>query len=349
LLLALLFMLFGWLPLTRLQMAGDGAATGGATLAEIAALLTGEVIDAPVVEIVDEPLEEIVDDPVAEDPPSEDGAAVLPPEDTGSGGVVGGGVSEGPTEAPPPTATSPPLPPPTTVPPTAESPPVTSPPPVVAPPSPTPLPPTATATPTPVPAALRLDEPVLRWLPELEAAAAATGVPVPLLAAVARVTSGGDPNVIALDGARGLLGVPPTELAARGVPEASWHDPAANALVGAQVLAAYRDAASGDWVAALTRYVGDGCDPYGVCAADYGAAIQQWTDYYAAVLADPARAGLAPLPANWTPPVPAPYQETTARPLAYPPGGGPPPTATPTPVASPPPTASDVATPVAGL
>lgn len=357
-LLALSFVLLGWLPLDWLVvpragdedrtapivdivavLAGASGAVVGGPLGEIVDEPVGEIVDGPIGGIVDDVLSDIVDGPIGELPGG--GAVVLPPEDGAPGGVVGGGVSEGPTAGETPSGPNPTAGPssvPTTPIPSTNNPPSAS-----ASPSPAPGR-TSTATPTAVPTVPRLDEPVLRWLPELKDASKASGVPLALLAALAQVASGGDPNVIGLDGGLGLFGVPSEEFLARGVPEDQWFDPATNATVAAQALAAERQQ-SGDWTEALADYLGNNCDPYGDCTAEYVAAVLQWWDYYAALLSGPEYGGLAVLPASWTPPPVAPYVETPPRPLTYPPGGGPPPptaTATATPV---PPTATPTQVP----
>jgi len=316
---------------------------------------------APLEEIADAP-GEIVDDPGETGeapgealPPVVGGGGVVGPpvgespggtDPVGGGtGAVGGGVSEGPTaETPVPDAPTPV--PPTPVPPTAIPPPpvppsatavpprtTATPVPATAtpvPPTATQIPPTATLTPTPTPVARRYDEPVLRWLPELEAAATPNGVPVALLAAVARVASGGDLNLIAFDDARGLAGLRPEELSALGVPPERWHDPAPNLAAAARLLAAL-NASVGGWDAALATRFGPACDAAGRCAGGYVYAVRAWWTFYERALADPSGAGLALLPGTWTPPPVAPVQESAPRPFPLPPGI---PAPTPTPVAT---------------
>ncbi len=93
--------------------------------------------------------------------------------------------------------------------------------------------PTATAEDTSIP---RLNDPVLRWLPEIVAASQQWGVPPELIAAVIRVESTGEPGVISPSGARGLMQMMPDQIGGQGVPQSLWHDPATNVAAGAQGL-----------------------------------------------------------------------------------------------------------------
>src|SRR6478735_9680884 len=112
---------------------------------------------------------------------------------------------------------------------------------------------------TGVPARIRYDDPVLRWLPEMTDASDVSGVPVALLAAVMRVESVGDPNIISPAGARGLMQIMPDELAGQGLREESWHDPATNITAGAWELVE-RLNGYGSWDGAVGAYFGFGCD-----------------------------------------------------------------------------------------
>ena len=163
-------------------------------------------------------------------------------------------------------------------------------------------------TPTSAPARIRYDDPVLRWLPEMIDASAASGVPVELLAAVMRVESVGDPNIISPAGARGLMQIMPVELAGQGIGEEWWHDPATNITAGAWELIE-RLNGYGSWDGAVGAYFGFGCDVFGTCTEVYVAVVFQWMGYYAWALSDPGAAGLWLLPADWTPPAIAPYME----------------------------------------
>jgi hypothetical protein len=139
------------------------------------------------------------------------------------------------------------------------------------------------ATPDPAVTA-RSDDPVLRWLPEMSAASAATGTPLSLIAGVMRVESGGDPETVSPQGAQGLMQVMPAELGALGIPQTLWRDPATNILAGAAILA---QRASGGWEAAVAYYFGIGCDAYGTCTQQYAMVVLSWANAYAAILGDP--------------------------------------------------------------
>ena len=189
-------------------------------------------------------------------------------------------------------------------------------------PTPTPRPePTPTATPEPTPAPLargrRYDDPVLRWLPELSAAAEANGVSVELLAAVMRVTSNGDPNVVFPDGYYGLLRVRGGEFEEREVPERLWNDPVTNVEVGAAFLGEILGR-SASAETAVQEYLGPYCDPFNSCLQDYFEGVFLWRDYYAAALERPAAFGLEPLN-GFEAPNYAPYELTQLLPLVPPP------------------------------
>lgn len=141
---------------------------------------------------------------------------------------------------------------------------------------------------------VRYDEPALEFLPEIEAAAERTGIPPALLAAVVRITSGGDPAAVFPDGGIGLAKVPAPELVARGIEPAAWFDPATNLGVASEMLAAYLGV-SGSPELALAAYLAETgyCNPAGTCVPSYG---EGWYDYYLAALAQPARAGLERAP-----------------------------------------------------
>jgi len=189
-------------------------------------------------------------------------------------------------------------------------------------------------TPTPIPARIRYDDPVLRWLPEMTDASVVSGVPVALLAAVMRIESVGDPNIISPAGARGLMQIMPVELAGQGIGEESWHDPATNITAGAWELVE-RLNGYGSWEGAVGAYFGFGCDVFGTCTDVYVAVVFQWMGYYAWALGDPGAAGLWLLPADWSPPAIAPYMEA-APPVVETPAPSP----TPAPPAEP--TATDI-------
>ncbi len=185
-------------------------------------------------------------------------------------------------------------------------------------------------TPTPVPVRIRYDDPVLRWLPEMTNASVVSGVPVALLAAVMRIESEGDPNIISPAGARGLMQIMPVELAGQGIGEESWHDPATNITAGAWELVE-RLNGYGSWDQAVGAYFGFGCDVFGTCTEVYVAVVFKWMSYYTWALSDPGAAGLWLLPADWSPPAIAPYMEAA-----------PPAVETPEPSPTPEPTATEI-------
>jgi hypothetical protein len=152
----------------------------------------------------------------------------------------------------------------------------------------------------------RYDDPVLRWLPEINAAAAASGLTPAQVAGLVAYMSGGDPSVISALGEVGLLQVKPEEFAAYGVGETLWHDPATNLQIGALVIA-NGIATTGSFDQALALYFGEGCAPSGACTADYVSGALNSVAQYAGVAGDPAAYGYVPLPAAWQPPAIAPY------------------------------------------
>ena len=155
--------------------------------------------------------------------------------------------------------------------------------------------PTAPAEDTSIP---RLDDPVLRWLPEIVAASKAWGVPPELIAAVIRVESTGEPGVISPSGARGLMQMMPDQIGGQGVPQSLWHDPATNIAAGAQGLY-NRMLAQGSWQGAVGAYLGFGCDVWGTCTDTYVRAVFGWAAYYQPIIADPRHSGFGVLPKDW--------------------------------------------------
>ncbi len=294
--------------------------------------------DGSIIEI----LAELVDTPIRVDTPS----GVVGPGTNeeawpigGVGGVIGDGVSsahENVSPAPTPAETRPlATSAPNAIQPTTPTP--TAPPPGNVAPSatvtlastPTVVATDATSTRTPDSEAIRLDDPVLRVLPELRHPSNATGVPVEVVAGVARDESNGDPNLIAVGRGRGLTGVSESELTGQGVPTADWHTAEANLMAGATALAALFSS-TGSWTDAAGAYFGTDCDATGVCRGDYVYAVNAWVSFYASALASPARNGLTALPSDWTIPNVAPYEGQSPRPLTLPPGVTPP-TETPIP------------------
>ncbi|HEY8446431.1 MAG TPA: transglycosylase SLT domain-containing protein [Thermomicrobiales bacterium] len=214
----------------------------------------------------------------------------------------------------------------------------------------------------------RLDDPVLRWLPEIMAASDATGTPPGLIAGVMRVESGGNPDIVSPQGARGLMQIMPAELGALGIPFELWHDPATNIRAGATILA---QRSGGGWEAAAAYYFGIGCDYYGTCTYQYAVAVLQWAMIYGPLIGDytwydfgripavpsappaepTATATPAPSPSSGTPvpepTEPAPSATTTPapEPTATPEGSPAPPTEAPTEAPTPVPTEAPTAPP----
>ena len=126
------------------------------------------------------------------------------------------------------------------------------------------------------------DDPVLVWLPEIRAAAKATGVPPSLIAAVIRVESQGSPHAVSPDGARGLMQVMPDHLVAQGVPEARWSDPATNVMAGTRLLGWYIEVHGTHWDG-VAHYFGIGCDVF-TCTDDYVSQVLDWDAQYAPLI-----------------------------------------------------------------
>jgi hypothetical protein len=206
------------------------------------------------------------------------------------------------------------------------------------------LEPTPTPTPTEEPkkkGVPRLDDSVLRWLPEIMTSSAESGTPPELIAGVMRLESNGDPNIISPAGARGMMQILPEGLIGMGVPESLWHDPASNIRAGAFGLA-QRAAAQGSWEGGVAAYFGFGCDVFGTCTEVYVQVAFSWAAFYAPAIADPYNSGYAILPDDWLPPPIAPYVE------AAPPKVETPTSTTPTPGSSVTPTETATPTPGSG-
>ena len=148
----------------------------------------------------------------------------------------------------------------------------------------------------PAGAAVRSTDPVLRWLPEITAAATATGVPPSLIAGVMSLESSGDPNTISVAGAVGLMQIMPDELAAHGVSYDNGFDPATNVMTGARILA---ERSGAGWELATGYYFGIGCDAYQTCTADYVRTALSWAAWYAPALNDSFRGDPGVIPAAW--------------------------------------------------
>jgi hypothetical protein len=126
---------------------------------------------------------------------------------------------------------------------------------------------------------------VLQWLPEIQAAASATGVPAEVIAAVIRVESGGDPNAVSVAGALGLMQVMPAEFQSQGIPEGSWFDPATNVMAGSTEIGKFL-ASTGSVEQALASYFGTGCDAVGTCTDGYIATVMSYAAAYASAIAN---------------------------------------------------------------
>jgi hypothetical protein len=135
---------------------------------------------------------------------------------------------------------------------------------------------------TPMPQ--RPDDPVLRWLPEILAAAGQTGVSPALIAGVIQTESQGDPASTSPHGARGLMQVMPDHLVGQGVREEVWDDPAANILAGAWLLKWNIDQYGTEWDG-IAHYFGIGCDGYN-CTDGYVGLVLDAKAHYAPLLTD---------------------------------------------------------------
>lgn len=152
----------------------------------------------------------------------------------------------------------------------------------------------------------RYDDGVLRWLPEIESAAAYSGLTPAQVAALVAVMSGGDPSVTSTLGAVGLTQVKPEELAAAGIDLGTGYDPAINLSLGSSLMAGMIGNA-GSLEGGLATWFGEGCDDTGACTADHIQSYLAALIFYESVLADPGAAGYALLPADWAAPSIAPY------------------------------------------
>ena len=126
---------------------------------------------------------------------------------------------------------------------------------------------------------------VLQWLPEIQAAAAITGVPAEVIAAVIRVESGGDPNAVSVAGALGLMQVMPAEFQSQGISEASWFDPEINIMAGSTEIGRFLSA-TGSIEQALASYFGSGCDALGTCTDGYIGTVMGYAAAYATAIAN---------------------------------------------------------------
>lgn len=144
---------------------------------------------------------------------------------------------------------------------------------------------------------VRLDEPVLYWLPEILAASERTGVPAALLAGVIQVESQGDPAAVSPAGARGLMQLMPRHLEEQGIDPSRWHDPATNIHAGALLLK-WKIEASGTQREGVRYYFGpDKCDAF-TCTEEYVSRVYTWHDHYAPLIANPNSAGVRMFPAK---------------------------------------------------
>lgn len=145
-----------------------------------------------------------------------------------------------------------------------------------------------TVAPTAVPTRPPVDDPVLYWLPEILAAAAETGVSPSLIAGMIHVESQGEFLATSPHGARGLMQMMPEQLAAQGVPEHRWHDPATNILAGARLLGWHIETYGTTWDG-VAHYFGIGCDGFS-CTDAYVSDVLRWEAYYAELIVAPRSA-----------------------------------------------------------
>ncbi len=138
---------------------------------------------------------------------------------------------------------------------------------------------------------------VLQWLPEIQAAASATGVPAEVIAAVIRVESGGDPNAVSVAGALGLMQVMPAEFQSQGVSEDSWFDPATNIMAGSTEIGKFL-ASTGSIEQALASYFGTGCDAVGTCTDGYISTVMGYAAAYATAIANGTAVDLSGVPVS---------------------------------------------------
>lgn len=124
---------------------------------------------------------------------------------------------------------------------------------------------------------------VLQWLPQIESASAATGVPAEYIAAVIRVESGGDPNAVSSAGAIGLMQVMPAEFQGQGISEDLWYDPATNIMAGSTEIGKFLSS-TGSIEQALASYFGSGCDSTGTCTDGYISTVLSYAAAYAAAI-----------------------------------------------------------------
>ncbi len=144
---------------------------------------------------------------------------------------------------------------------------------------------------------VRLDEPVLYWLPEILAASERTGVPASLIAGIIKVESQGDPGVVSPAGARGLMQLMPPHLEEQGIDPSLWHDPATNIHAGALLLKWKIETAGTEWDGVRYYFGPDKCDAF-TCTEEYVSRVYSWRDHYAPLIADPYGAGIRMLPAR---------------------------------------------------
>lgn len=121
---------------------------------------------------------------------------------------------------------------------------------------------------------------VLQWLPEIQSASAATGVPAEYIAAVIRVESGGDPNAVSSAGAMGLMQVMSYEFESQGISQDLWFDPATNIMAGSTEIGKFLSA-TGSIEQALASYFGTGCDSTGTCTDGYISTVLSYAAAYA--------------------------------------------------------------------
>ena len=153
------------------------------------------------------------------------------------------------------------------------------------------------AGPPPPRLSVRLDEPVLYWLPEILAASKRTGVPASLIAGVIQVESQGDPASISPAGARGLMQLMPHHLEEQGIDPSRWHDPATNIDAGALLLKWKIEAAGNEWDGVRLYFGTNKCDAF-TCTQEYVSRVYTWQDHYAPLITNPNSAGVRIFPAK---------------------------------------------------
>jgi hypothetical protein len=124
------------------------------------------------------------------------------------------------------------------------------------------------------------EDPIVVWRSELEEASATSGIPIEMLATVITMTVHGELDPDLADGRVGPMQVPVAELAARGISEDQWTDPATNIRVGAELLATGSSAADLQSGAAVTSYLAGSCGPGDTCNQPDGTTVNELIVHY---------------------------------------------------------------------